>query len=261
MTGSNRHAATYHPDLDGALRHGNAALSRAMADRQSLFMSKDCIALAGRPEERIYRLRTGCLCRSRHLPDGNRQILLIFLPGDLVGVTSLLYAGRPDDIECLTDATVNWIDRAQLRALVTSQGDVALFVMWHLAEQERRLQNMLTGLGRCDANERLAGMLLDFHRRLQRLNLASANCYRLPMTQRDIADYLGLTVVHVSRVLARFRKEGVASIVSRVVTLHDAAALARIATPMLDWCERRAIEAELYERVVPDLYNVGGKLA
>jgi CRP-like cAMP-binding protein len=244
----------YRADLGEAFRRGDVALMHAMDQRQRLFLAKDCIAVAGQSLERVYRLHTGWLCRSRQLGNGKRQILSIFLPGDLVGTRTLLYERQLDTIECLTDATVQWLEQAQLRALVMSQGDVALRVIWQFAEQERRLHNWATGLGKCHADRRMAAMLLDLRLRLQRLNLVTANSYRLPMTRQDIADYLGLTPVHISRVLPRFHRDGLATVQNHVVTLRNTPVLARIASPMLDWCERAGIESELNERFAPDCY-------
>jgi CRP-like cAMP-binding protein len=210
-----------------------------MAARQMLFMAKDIAESTGRTEGRIYRLDTGWMCRVWHLPGGNRQILLIFLPGEFVGLKSLLYAHQPDTIECLTDATAHWTNQASLRSLFTSNNDVALRVTWQIAEEERRLHSWATGLGQCSAEVRMAAMLLDFRVRLHALKLVNANTFRLPMTRRDIGDYLGLTVVHIGRILERFRRTGLANVESRRVTIHDVAALARIASPMLDSFRRR----------------------
>jgi CRP/FNR family transcriptional regulator, anaerobic regulatory protein len=242
----------HRPDLYEAFRRGDAVLARAMAERQKLIMAKERLAAAGQPDDAVYRLHSGWLCRSRYISAGRRQILLVYLPGDLVGVKSLLYARQPDTIECLTDATVHWVEQTQLRALVTSQSDVALRVMWQIAEQERQLHNWVTGLGQCEANERLAAVLTGFYLRLKRLNLVNGNRYRLPMTQRDIGDYLGLTPVHVGRVLNRFRKRGLATVENWVATLHSITALAQMAAPMWDWCERPAIEAELHRPGLTD---------
>src|SRR5919199_2679948 len=196
----------HRPELHDALCRGDALLLRAMAESQVTFPKGRKIILTGEGSETVYRLRTGWLARTRKLDDGRRQIITIFLPGDLVGVKSLCLREQPDDIECLTDVTVNAIDHAQLRRLVETNGRIAMRVIFQLSEDERRLHNWVIGLGRGNAEERIATKLIDFHGRLRRLGLLSgADSFRLPMTQQEIGDYLGLTEVHVNRVLWRLR--------------------------------------------------------
>jgi CRP/FNR family transcriptional regulator, anaerobic regulatory protein len=99
------------------------------------------------------------------------------------------------------------------------------------------------GLGRGSADERTAAMLLDFRGRLSWLSRArSIDTFRLPMTQQEIGDYLGLTVVHVNRVLRRFRETKLATVKGGTAVIHDATALQRIASPLQDVFERTAPE-------------------
>jgi CRP-like cAMP-binding protein len=234
---------------------GEAAVARAMAAGQpTIFRAGERIIAGGEPHDLVYRLRTGWLCRVRVLPDGRRQIIEVLLPSDLFGVKSMFMSRQPDAVECLTDATVDCVDYHALFRVIGANFDAAVRVMWQLLEDERRLHNSVVSLGRGNADERMAAMLIDLYLRLHRLNLVDADRYRLPMTQRDIGDYLGLTTVHVGRVLHRFRERGLATIENRLVTLHNTTALAQIAAVMLDWCERTAVEAELHR---PGLTDVG----
>jgi CRP-like cAMP-binding protein len=186
----------------------------------------------------VYRVRTGWLARWRPVDDGHQQIISIFLPGDLVGLKCMLMTRQPDGIEALTAATLNSLDQACFRDLATTDPAVGLRVMFQLAEDERRLHNWVVGLGHSNAEARIAAMLLDFRRRLRRLGLVPRNSFNLPMTQQQIGDYAGLTVVHTNRVLRRFREAGIATITRRTAMILDADALERIARPMLDIYDR-----------------------
>jgi CRP/FNR family transcriptional regulator len=229
----------HRPELHDALLKGDALLLRAMAESQITFPTGRKIICTGEGSETIYRLRTGWLARVRDLDDGRRQIITVFLPGDLVGVKSMFLREQPDSIECLSHVTVNAIDHTQLRRLVESNGPIALRVIFQLGEDERRLHNWVAALGRGNADERVAAMLIDFRGRLRRLGLCNgADSYRLPMTQQEIGDYLGLTVVHVNRVLRRLREAGLVTMKGYTVKIHDTAALHRIACPLLDVFER-----------------------
>jgi CRP-like cAMP-binding protein len=85
----------------------------------------------------------------------------------------------------------------------------------------------------------MAQMLLDFWHRLGRLKLTGDDTYRLPMTQQQIGDYLGLTTVHVNRILKRLRDTGLVTVQRQTVMIHDAGALERMAFPVQDVFERQ----------------------
>jgi CRP/FNR family transcriptional regulator, anaerobic regulatory protein len=232
----------HRPELYDALCQGDALLLRAMAGNQAVFEEGRRLIQTGKESDAIYRLRTGWLARTRTIEDGRRQIMMVFLPGDLVGVKSMLLREQPDSVECLSSVTVDVIEHTQARRLVESNGPIALRMLFQLGEDERRLHNWAVGLGRGNAEERIATMLLDFRGRLQRIGLLARDTYRLPMTQQEIGDYLGLTVVHVNRVLRRLREADLATVRNGTVMIHDAAALHKIARPLLDVFERTAPE-------------------
>jgi CRP-like cAMP-binding protein len=200
-----------------------------MADQSVLFAAGQRLVDAGRPQARIYRLRTGWACRTRTLADGRRQILGVLLPGDLFGVKNLVLARAAESIEALSPVTLNWCTREGLLALAEAQPDVALSLLLHLAEVDRRLERWTVVLARCTAEERLAAFLLSLRARLRRIGLMPRDSFVLPMTQQQMGDHLGLTVVHVNRVLRRFRQAGLVTVHHRAVTFGDVARLARLA--------------------------------
>jgi CRP-like cAMP-binding protein len=114
--------------------------------------------------------------------------------------------------------------------------------MFQLAEDERRLHSWVVALGRGDAAERIAAMLLDLRLRLRRIGLEPRKSFSFPLTQRDIADHLGITVVHTNRVVKRLRQEGLLVLSRGSAIIQDLAGLEAIARPMLDIFEREVVE-------------------
>ena len=112
--------------------------------------------------------------------------------------------------------------------------------MWQLAEDERRLHNWVIALGRGRAVERIATLMLDFRGRLTQAGLVNGDQFSLPMTQEQIGDHLGLTLVHVNRTLKRLREEGVLTVAHGRAQIHDVEALAGYAAPMQDIFERES---------------------
>jgi CRP/FNR family transcriptional regulator, anaerobic regulatory protein len=223
----------HRPELVGALRRGEIALRQAMVSVR-FYARRATILRAGEEQDLIYRLRSGWVCRSRALAEGRRQILGVSVPGDLLGLTTILFARSLDSLTCLTRTTVNVVDQAQLWELAASNPDLALFLLFQLAKAQRRQDSWLVGLGQCTAEELLAAMLLDARERLRIGGLLGKGAFRLPLTQQDIGDYLGITPVHVNRVLARLRRSGTIAIRRHVVSLRGIEALERLASPMAD---------------------------
>jgi CRP-like cAMP-binding protein len=231
----------HRPDLYGSLRRGEIALRNVMGGVR-FHARRATILRPGEKHDMIYRLRSGWICRSRTLADGRRQILGISVPGDLLGLTTIFFARSLDSLTCLTRTSVNAVDQAQLWELAASNPDLALFLLYELATARRRQDTWLIGLGQCTAEERLAAMLLDTRERLRTRTLLGKGAFLLPLTQQDIGDYLGMTPVHVNRVLARLRRSGALAIKRHEILLRDIEALERTANPMADlWASEGAL--------------------
>jgi CRP-like cAMP-binding protein len=98
---------------------------------------------------------------------------------------------------------------------------VAMRVAALMAEARWRTNRHLTAISRLDAHERLSLFLLDIYDRLRRRNLIAKATFNLPLTQDQIADHLGMTMVHVNRTLRRLRQEKMAIVAQQVVILAD----------------------------------------
>jgi len=104
-----------------------------------------------------------------------------------------------------------------------------------LAADERQLHNWNVRLGQANADERVAALLLELRNRLLRLGVNAQERYTLPLTQQQIADHVGLTTVHVNRVLRRFRGLNMVAIRrGEVVFLENVDALEELARPVQD---------------------------
>ena len=227
----------HRPELLGALQRGEVVLTRAMRPNARIFKPGEKILEEGEPHGFVYWLRTGWVARTRRLPDERNQIIAIFLPGDFFGVKTIFLVQQPDALEALSAVTVEFLDCREVLNLARQDPDVGIRLWWQICEDERRLHNWITGLGRGNAEERIAAMLLDFRIRLRRAGLAGEG-FRLPMTQQQMADYLGLTVVHVNRVLRRLKEAGAISVSGGRMMIRDIQAIAQLARPIQDVFDR-----------------------
>ncbi|KMO27937.1 Crp/Fnr family transcriptional regulator [Methylobacterium aquaticum] len=250
----------HRPEILDSLRRGEAALDRMMEGTGRLYPAGRLLVAADSPNTAIFRLRKGWAGRLRTLEDGRSQFILIFLPGDLFAVKSLFVTHSPDAVQTLSEVLVEQVDHRTLRDAYERDADLAIRCMWQVIEEERRLHNWVVGLGRGSADERLAMLLIDVRGRLILAGVLPPDAvgYDLPMTQEQIGDHLGISNVHVNRVLRAFREDGIVTLRGRRVTIGDLDALVRIAGPLLDLSERSRPEFVGAREAVPGDHRQGG---
>jgi CRP-like cAMP-binding protein len=182
-----------------------------------------------RSSNSIYHLIAGWACRVRDFPDGHHAIVDVYLPGDVIGLDGMLFPRTRAEVMTLTSVATEVIDTEGGLADLMSCRCTALYVAWLLARRQRRSDRFLAAISSLDARGRLATMLLDFYKRLQRQGSITGSTYNLPLTQTQIGAYLGMTVAHVNRVIGGFRDEQIANLEKHCVTILDLQSLARLA--------------------------------
>lgn len=177
----------------------------------------------------MYILCFGWAVRFTQLADGRRQILSLVLPGDLFSPRLLFERTLQSAIQALTPVRFSRLPRAALRErLVTEPGMLEAFASSCLADCEAT-DELLADLGQRTAEERIARLLLRIADLYRSRNVAKeAQRIPFPMRQQDIADMVGLTSVHVSRVVRKLRHSGLIEIAGGTLTIRDEKGLGRI---------------------------------
>jgi len=149
----------------------------------------------------VYKVIAGTVRTQRLLGDGRRHVEAFHLPGELLGLESS--ATYRLGAEAVVDTTVLAFKRSTVEMLAARDVGVAQ-QLWRLTtgRLERSIEHVLM-LGRMTAAERVAGFLLDMDERMRPVGDIA-----LPMTRRDIADYLGLTLETVSRMMSQLHAGG-----------------------------------------------------
>jgi len=175
----------------------------------------------GEPADYLYKIVSGAVRTYRVLIDGRRQVGGFYLPGDIFGLET--GAEHNFSAEAITDSKILVINHGALVARARTDQEVA-FHLWSLTGRElRRLQDHLLLLIK-NAPERVAAFLLTMAERI-----SVDNSVELPMSRRDIADHLGLTIETVSRSLTQIENTGAVEFPSRRrFVLHDRSALNRL---------------------------------
>jgi CRP/FNR family transcriptional regulator len=236
--------ALHRPDLRGSLEAGERKIAALMKGHAREYSGSRILIEANTEHEYVYRLLRGWAGRVRTLADGRDQSILIFLPGDLFAVKSMFIARHPDSVRLLAPSLVERIQYRELLQAFKEDADVASRCIWQVIEEERRLHNWVVGLGQGSAEERLAMLLIDFHGRLALSGTIQARelTFEMPLTQVQLADHLGITAIHVNRVLKTFRESEIVMVRDGRVSIMDLAKLRSIAEPLLDPYERTTSE-------------------
>lgn len=164
---------------------------------------------------------SGWACRYKLLHEGKRQILSFHIAGDIPDLGNLHIPAMDHGLASVTKATVGFIPHDNLRALTDAFPRIgALF--WRATLIDAGVfRAWIVGMGRRSAFERIAHLFCEMYLKLQVVGLAGDHRCPMPVTQADLADALGLTSVHVNRVLQTMR--GRALITLRSSTLVIAA--------------------------------------
>ncbi len=177
----------------------------------------------------LITISSGWAFRYSLLPDGRRQILSFELPGDTIGLPNLLTGEPSYPVQAATSVVYCTVRHEDARELAREAAWFRDRMLAALGRRRAEAELTLTRLGQCNAEERVASVLLEFYDRLALRGLAANNTFVLSLTQQHLADYVGLTVVHLNRILGRLRGRGVISMSGHEVKLLDAPALDRLA--------------------------------
>ena len=184
----------------------------------------------GQVEGPLYTLLQGWAFRYKTLSDGRRQILSFLLPGDFIGVQQNMGDGAAHGVRALTDTAVCQFHRDALWQLHRRAPTLGFSVTWLTAHEESLVDDTLLSVGRRNAEERIAALLIRLFKRCAAL-LPDAGTAGVPfpLTQQHIADGLGLSLVHTNKTLRKLERRGLHRLENGRLHLVDAKALTRIA--------------------------------
>ena len=154
----------------------------------------------------VFVLCAGWAFRYFQLFDGRRQILKFLLPGDMFSSVAAFEKSCPFSVKALTEVQVSGFGRSEIRARCAVSPDVQAALVNSCIADTRDTTELVTALGQRSAEERIAYLLLHLMSRIAARNVIREHRYPFPLRQQHIADAVGLTPVHVSRVMRTFRE-------------------------------------------------------
>jgi CRP/FNR family nitrogen fixation transcriptional regulator len=217
--------ANGHPNARLRSRDLNVSLGRKAFWREFKYQRGTEIFGEAEPADYVYQITSGAVRTFKLLLDGRRQIAAFYLPGDIFGIE--IGAAYRFTADAIVDTAVCIAKRRSIFG-EGAEEDISATVLKLITKNLHHAENHVMLLGRQTALERLAAFLTEMDERLQ-----SPNVLILPMTRRDIADYLGLSLETVSRTFSVLQGMELLSLQGeqhgRKIVLHRRSKLAQLA--------------------------------
>jgi CRP-like cAMP-binding protein len=172
------------------------------------FRKDQILRRTGDRVEYLYVIKHGWLYSFSVLDDGRRQVLKIHYPGDIVDLSDLPLQHAAHDVKCVTAACLCPFPKDGLDEVFRKSPRMTALLFSFAILENMVLLNRIRAMGRLSAYERLCYFLLEITDRLHITDRDVDAGFRLPLTQADIADAVGLTNVTVSKTLAKMEQDG-----------------------------------------------------
>jgi CRP-like cAMP-binding protein len=186
------------------------------------------IAPRNQLSEDVFVLCSGWGFQFFQLQNGRRQILNFILPGNHFSATLVFKERFHFSVKALTEVQISGLQRAEIQSRLAANPGVLRALAKSLIDEAAAADEMRVALGQRSAEERIAYLFLHLMQRLAARSMFREQRYPFPLRQQHIADAVGLTPVHVSRVLSLFRARGIVELSEGVLRVSNLAELERI---------------------------------
>ena len=212
--------------LFGELEMTHLDKARALRSSQVVYEAGEYLYHEGDVPDKAYTIYKGWVILFKDMQDGNRQILRFALPGDFLCYKVGNHKIIDHSAIAVSEATLCAFPIDRFRETISQLPELAFAISSITERTTQRCHTVLTTIASHPAETKIAFLLLSLFIRETSLDPANAECVPFPITQEDIADALGLTSIHVNRVLQVLRKDGLIECKNRCLRVHDIIALA-----------------------------------
>ena len=197
-----------------------AAIAKVSKTSRVIPPRRDLIREGEHPKY-IHLMLDGWACRYKTLPDGRRQIVAFFVPGDFCDLNVYVLRQMDHSIGAITRLSVADISREEMDRLTANYPRVTQALWWEALVNAAIQREWTLNVGQRTAYERLAHLLTELFLRLRTVKMTNGISCDFPLTQNDLADATGLTAVHVNRTLQELRRDKLIELERRRLTIPD----------------------------------------
>jgi CRP-like cAMP-binding protein len=197
-----------------------AALAKLAQNVRYVDPRRDLVSEGDKPRF-VHLVLDGWGARYKSLPDGKRQIVSLFIPGDFCDVNVYILKAMDHSIAAITRLKVALIAPEEMNALTHDRPRITQALWWHELVTAAIQREWTLNLGQRTAYERLGHLLVELYIRLRSVGRAQDGRCDFPLTQNDLADATGLTAVHVNRTLQELRRDGLIELERKQLHILD----------------------------------------
>jgi CRP-like cAMP-binding protein len=206
--------------LGGLSPEDRMAIRLAISHQKVVPAHQDIVCYGDKPKA-VSVLVNGLACRYKIMPDGRRQIVSFQVPGDICDLPSLVLGRMDHNVGTLAKCTIALASHGALRELIDTHPRIRDALWRHSLADAAIQREWVSNIGRHSAYQRLAHLFCEIAFRLEPVGLKKADGYEFFATQADLGDALGLSVVHVNRVLQQLRSDGLITFSANTLAIRN----------------------------------------
>ncbi len=199
------------------------------------------ILMEGSNAPQLYTALSGMGLRHKTLEDGQRQVVNFIFPGDFIGLQAGILGEMGHSVEATTHMTLCVFDRSDFYEFFRNNTKRAFDITWLAAIEEHFLGETLVTIGQRDAVSAMAWAFIRLFQRGAALGMLENEQMPLPYRQQDLADALGISLVHANKTIAKLRERQLLNWSAGRLTIFDMDALAKIAQVEIEEPRRRPL--------------------
>lgn len=169
----------------------------------------------------MFVMLSGWACRYKILPSGTRQITAFLMPGDACDLHVSMLTEMDHGIQTITAAQVATISRGEMQTMMDEHPGIARAMYTAQLVDEGIMRAWIVSMGRRSSIERVAHLICELYLRAKAIGLAGDAEFGLPLSQVILADALGMTPVHINRVIRELRLSGAMALQGGHLKIHD----------------------------------------
>lgn len=216
----------------------------ALTTRARKYPPKHDLIREGDEPGPVFIILEGWACRYKILPGGNRQIMAFLMPGDACDLHMNMVAEMDHSIQTLTQAVVATILRPDMDKLMGEFPAISRGMYIAQLIDEGTMRAWIVSMGRRSSTERVAHLVCELYLRMRNIGLATDDAFALPLSQIVLADALGMTSVHINRVLKDLRAHGAMALSRGNLRIVDPVKLVQIAGFDQNYLHRRMRQSD-----------------
>lgn len=216
-----RRRTAISPEEEAAIRQSVAETRRVPAD--------EIVVHSGELLDSSTVLIEGWLARSKDLPGGERQVTELHVAGDFADLHGLTLKRLDHDVLALSECVIAVVPHERLRQLTERFPTLAYAYSFSTNVDAAITRELALSLGQRSALSRMAHLFCELYLRLDAVGRTRSNGYEFPLTQRELSECLGLTVVHANRTLQELRRRGLVELENHHLRMLDRRGLEGVA--------------------------------